>query len=149
MKVLSCWKENKVSPSIFQPLAVAAFWGPVSVGAWDPVYLFFQNDQKDEGSIRKATASRKPENVPSSKDPFQADTRCCLAEICIVCVSVWVMWMPEQKLYFLCLRAPLLAWFVCFTGCCSSSAFRANHSIFGTFSRGLGLSSVLKVLEGG
>lgn len=86
MKVLSCWKENKVSSSIFQPVAVAALWCPVSVGAWDPVYLFFQNDQKGEGSIRKATAARKPENVPSSKDPFQADTHCCLAEICIVCV---------------------------------------------------------------
>jgi len=119
------------------------------VGAWAPVNLFFQNDQKGEGNRRKSTALRKPEKVPSSKDRFQADTGCCLAEIRIVCVRVWVMWMPEQQLHFLCWRGLLLAWLVCFAGCCSSSAFRANYSISGIFSRGLGLFSVLKVLEGG
>lgn len=141
-------KKKKASARIFQPLATAAFWGSVSVRAGASAHLFFQNDQKGEGIVR-AVASRKPEKAPSSKDPFQVDTHCCLAVICILCISVQLIRVPELKLYFLCFRAPQLAWDVCSTSWCSSSAFRTIHSIFGIFFRGLGLSSVLKVLEGG
>lgn len=143
------FKKKKASARIFQPLATAAFWGSVSVRAGASAHLFFQNAQKGEGIVRRAVASRKPEKAPSSKDPFQVDTHCCLAVICILCISVRLIRVPELKLYFLCFRAPQLAWDVCSTSCCSSSAFRTIHSIFGIFSRGLGLSSVLKVLEGG